>query len=339
MTESVAPYIVFSCNAHLAKEEDNNNNDESTAVKQVRRMSTPSAKSSLADLSKVIAELTSLSIYGPADELAIQFMFLLGTVVAVEGVISSGKTTFLVLLQRYFTEVLRLPFIGCLEHPDAAMRKAFYRYLKQLIHPNPMAFPFQMDMLRQRIKTNSDALAAAGRKNGIGNHAGQPASVWTDRSLWGDAVFFAMHRADGNISAEQAEVYFSVLKSNSPYQYDFVVFLDVPAQVAHSLCTKHRKHEDELDIPVEYFNRLRMAYYMQLRAQALTGNARIVYFYNEPFVEPQKVLKCLRVAPSCTRVREIFEAAPEIDDNSTPVQVHSAFQFVRQQYEIIWNKN
>lgn len=288
-------------------------------------------------LCKAIAALTSSGSILPSDEHGWgRFAFLLGKVIAVEGVISAGKTVLLQLMEDHFKTKLRLPFVKFLENPNPEALKQFYEELDKGTKPNPVAYEFQLGMLYQRMKINSDAAAAAGRMLSNGVTGQRLTSVWTDRSLFGDAVFFAMHRANGNINARQEKQYLSILKANGPFYYDMLLFLDVSATRAHDLCTRHRKNKDELNIPREYFIDQRRAYYIEMREQALTENVRIAYFYNDPWVCPEEVLRCLQVAPTRRQTKEIFAAAQQLTWHSTEADIDAAYAVVRAKYEAIW---
>jgi hypothetical protein len=188
-------------------------------------------------------------------------------------------------------------------------------------------------MLGQRQLVCEASLATAGRRNNYGNSSGKPTIVWNDRSLFGDAIFASVNYARGNMTVEEWKVYLSILKSKSPYKYDHILFFDVDAERAHFLNQEHRKDPAEARIPLEYFEHLRLAYYLQLREQALSGQARIVYFFNLPFVNPRFVLECLVKAPSLPKVKKIFETAPILDGQASPKQVSDAFAIIRKAYE------
>jgi deoxyadenosine/deoxycytidine kinase len=131
---------------------------------------------------------------------------LLNTINAVEGIVCSGKSTFLKHLQDYakgidfHSEVL-------LENPLKSFLKLFYADMKKY------AFSFQLDMLRQRQRCNERSLDLASKGN----------AVWNDRSMIGDPVFFILHLTKGNISAEEAVTYKEAIRSMGPYHYDRVL--------------------------------------------------------------------------------------------------------------------
>jgi len=200
------------------------------------------------------------------------------------------------------------------------------------------ALAMQLDMLRQRQHVNEQSLALAGRKNMYGNSSGRACVVWNDRSLWGDAVFAALNHKLGNMDRDDYEIYLSVLKAGGPYQYDSIVFFDVEASRAHFLNQEHRKDPAEHGIPLSYFEQGRLSYFMQIRQQALSGRASIIYIYNDPWVEVSHVLDKLLVQPSTDKVREIFEAAPELHDNATEAEVSAAFRPIREAYDAYYKE-
>jgi deoxyadenosine/deoxycytidine kinase len=238
----------------------------------------------------------------------------------------------LTLVEKYFRAEVGLECRVLTETPDPEMLKLFYSDMGRY------AFAMQVDMLRQRQAVNDASTAIAGRSNHYGNSSGRPCVVWNDRSLWGDAVFASVNYKLGNMSDAEFSAYRSILASRGPYKYDRIVFFDVEAKRAHFLSQEHRKKAAEQGIPLAYFEQLRLAYFMQLRAQALTHRAKIIYVYNEPFCEIDHVLKMMIHAPTNSMVAEFFESAPDLKDEATSEEVSAAFARVRKSYEAFYAK-
>lgn len=271
-------------------------------------------------LASAIAASTGEAFSAPNPEAA-RWAPLVNAVVAVEGIICAGKSTLLGAVDAR----LREAGLGCRvlhETPDPGLLGLFYSDMARY------GFALQLDMLRQRQAINRLAHSLSGRSPG-----GPPLGgiVWTDRSLWGDAVFACVNYVRGNISPAEFEVYRSVLDRGGPYQYDFVVFLDVEVPRALDLCRgRDRGESGELR---GYFETLRLTYYLQLREQGRRGLARVVYVRNDPFVSAEDVLVRLLRAPSVDLVRAMFESAPDLEGDASPEQVAQAFASVRGMYD------
>ncbi|CAH6421426.1 Hypothetical protein UVM_LOCUS489 [uncultured virus] len=95
----------------------------------------------------------------------------------------------------------------------------------------------------------------------------------------------------------------------------------------------HRKNPAEEGLPLAYLQQLRLAYYLQLREQALTGRCRIAYVHNEPFADVELVLDRMLRAPSGAAVRALFADAPALGDEASAAQVSAAFARVRAAYD------
>jgi deoxyadenosine/deoxycytidine kinase len=282
----------------------------------------------LTDLSAAVARFTALrNMFSRPNELQTRYAMIMNSVIAAEGIICAGKSAFLRLVKEYLITECQLHSHVVFETPCDSLLALFYRDMKKY------ALTLQLDMLRQRQHTNEISLALAGRKDSYGNSSGKPCIVWNDRSLWGDAVFAMLNFQMGNMTKEEFSVYTDVISSKGPYLYDYIVFFDVEAERAHYLCQNHRKNKSETGIPLEYFQKQRRAYYFQLRDQALLGQARIVYIYNDPWVLPRQALDRLVYAPTVDQVCQMFQRAPKLDDDASEAEVSAAFAGVRKQYD------
>lgn len=285
----------------------------------------------LEELSRLISEYTIRGVFSCPNELTTRYSPLLNTIIAAEGIICAGKSTFLKLVGPYLKDSCNLNSSVLCETPNRELLAAFYKDMKRY------ALTMQIDMLRQRQHVNDASMALAGRKDSYGNSSGRACIVWNDRSLWGDAVFATLNYTVGNMTRDEFNIYLSILQSHGPYVYDFVVFFDVEAARAHYLNQEHRKDPAEAGIPQWYFEKLRLAYYMQLRDQALSGRARIIYIYNEPWAEIHHVLDKIIRAPSTRLVRDFFDAAPALNETSSSEDVSEAFGAIRTSYDAYYN--
>lgn len=180
---------------------------------------------------------------------------LLNTINAIEGLICSGKTTFLERVQEYLNGI-SLSSHTIFETPSKHFLQLFYSDMRKY------AFSFQMDMLRQRQRCNEISLSLAGRCDQYGVTSGKPSIVWNDRSMIGDPVFFMLHLVKKNITPEESVVYSKVLESMGPYRYDRVIFFDVEAEEAVRRSEERRRKTGDPPIPLDYMRELRCAYYV-----------------------------------------------------------------------------
>jgi hypothetical protein len=119
----------------------------------------------------------------------------------------------------------------------------------------------------------------------------------------------------------------------------------VEPERAHDLVINHRKTESERDIPLSYLQDLRRAYLVQLRAQAATGNVRILLMRNQPhFLYPQEVLDALEKAPSAPEVCALFDEAeagtlsPVDYGTASPAEISGAFNRLHGAYHAYYHK-
>ena len=254
-----------------------------------------------------------------STEEQLKYAALLNTNNAVEGLICSGKSTFLEKADAYFCN-LNIKSHNLLEQPSKPYLELFYSDM------NRYAFSFQMDMLRQRQRCNEIS-------TDIITKSGSASIVWNDRSMIGDPVFFMLQCEKNNITKQEREVYLDTFKKMGPYRYDRVLFFDVEASEAHKRSKVRNEKTGDPEIPLAYLEELRCAYYRQMRALALSGQARIIYVYNMPFQTIPDVLEKMLDGPSNEKTKEIFMLSPDLNASATEQDVSQAFGVIRKAYD------
>ena len=267
-------------------------------------------------------------LFRTPSTLQLIYQQVLNSLTAIEGGICAGKTYLLKLLMLHVNEVLgNDTCVVLFETPASVLLNDYYRDRRRY------ALTLQLDMLRQRQAINQQALALVGRKDSVGNSSGKPRVVFTDRGLGGDIIFaIGNHMAD-DINNNEWEIYASVIRSGGSYIYDRVVLLDTSPERAKHICDTTRQVEKGIEL--EYLQKLRMLHYVVFRAYATSREhpMRIIYIYNEPWIEPQTIMDRQIRAPSFETVRHIWEQAPELDVSATPQQIDQAFSIIRAGYD------
>lgn len=157
------------------------------------------------------------------------------TVVTIEGIIGSGKTT----LCRALSQISEGRW-DVLEEPVAENP-----YLEKFYQDMPRwALEMQIHLLWRRFDLHQRAVWGDG-------------PVLMDRSIYGDTCFARLHRAAGNIDELGIETYLGLWRSMSRFlRYpDVVVFLDVAPVVALRRVTE-RARGCETGLTVEYLEAL-----------------------------------------------------------------------------------
>ena len=166
-----------------------------------------------------------------------------GSVVWIEGIIGSGKST----LTKAVADRLRLrPLYEPVD--DNPLLAKFYN------DPKKYAFPMQMLLMARRYAMQQLAAWEA-------VHGTDFKGAVVDRGLPGDRVFCKLHIAAGNIEPEFWDVYetfYKIMSLNLPTP-SVLVFLDVEPEIAFERMQK-RARAAENGVPLEYLRKLRRGY-------------------------------------------------------------------------------
>lgn len=253
----------------------------------------------MADLLSSIASYTSAGVFQPVPELVRRFQTLSGCIIAIEGGIGVGKST------AAQSVVAFLNSIGieavCLEELfNKTLLEMFYEGNEDRTAPN-YAFPFQLSMLKDCQRNFERAMWESGKRGG-----GKRKVVVIDRTIWGNAVFAALHCHAGNLSEKEFQSYVDDLKSVGPYKIDYVIYLDLAPETAlRRIALRGRKAEKSCGI--DYLRELDRAYYAMVYHQMVSGHSNITVIANDIFVEPEYVLRAITQKP-----RGAFSFAPDL---------------------------
>jgi deoxyadenosine/deoxycytidine kinase len=161
--------------------------------------------------------------------------------VAVSGMMASGKTSLIDLLQEQFQAVGYQVQVFH-ETFDPKLLSRFYD------DPAQWAFALQMDMLQRTIQRYEAArLILSAKPNTI---------VLIDGTLQSNRVYADMHRRNGLICAEQMATYDEQVSSSIDLAPDMELLSDITAEEALERILK-RHRSCELEIPIEYLKHLR----------------------------------------------------------------------------------
>jgi deoxyadenosine/deoxycytidine kinase len=217
-----------------------------------------------------------------------RFRQLAGRIIAVEGGIGVGKTT----AARSVVSTLNSLGIEAVfleETFNDRLLKLFCEGAADKSKPN-YAFAFQLSMLKDCQQNYERAMWESGQ------YGGKQRVVVVDRTVWGNAVFAALHCEEGNITMEEWQVYLESLKKNSPYHIDHVVYLDLDPKKALKRISQ-RGRNAEKSYSLEYLQKLDRAYYAQVYAQITSGHSNITMINNDVFVDAEYILRAITLPP------------------------------------------
>jgi deoxyadenosine/deoxycytidine kinase len=243
-----------------------------------------------------ISACTLTEAWQVADPARRRWRSLLGGIYCLEGTISAGKTT----LGREMSQQLAQKGLGGWfgeEHVNSAMLKLFYDEMERIEKlrreaggavvgkRNRYAFSLQIAMLEACKSSYQAALEVTRGRAGI---------AVMDRTVFGNAVFAAMHADDGNLTPAEFGAYLSLMGEDrrAPYRTDRIVYVDAAPSVAHER-RRLRGRQGEEAIPLAYFEKLEKAYYFQLHAQATQRTSRVIVVQNDRFVDAPRALDLL----------------------------------------------
>lgn len=171
----------------------------------------------------------NLRKYGPC---------LRGKVLIVEGLISAGKSTAGLELEKFAKEL----GIPCKLFPEPLIEGFLGLFLGD---QKKYAFAFQIGMLVKRQAIYREAFELS--KQGY--------FCIIDRSLHGDYCFAMMHKNSGNITDTEWKAYLDVLHSEQFEHPDYVVYLETTPNNAFKRCI-NRARKGENSYTLKYFQEL-----------------------------------------------------------------------------------
>ncbi len=170
-----------------------------------------------------------------------------GSLIWVEGIIGSGKTTF----AQEVSSRLNLHYLG---EPVGDGHTGNPYLAKFYQDPKTHAFAMQIFLLHRRYMMQQ---LAANEATGLFGYAG----AILDRSLCGDLVFAKMLMRDGHISELDYQTYLLCYNTmcHTLHPPTLMVFLDATAQTAHDRMRK-RNRAAESSVSLEYLTDLHTGY-------------------------------------------------------------------------------
>ena len=197
-----------------------------------------------------------------------KYKFLRGSMIIIEGNISSGKST----LCRSVVNYLNRIGLKAKLYDEPILSSYLDLFLTDM---KKYAFGFQMSMLieRQCLYRNAQVFSDDG---GI---------AIIDRSMHGDKVFALLHYKNGNIKPKEMNSYddvFSRLKFKAP---SFVLYLEVDPEILAERCDRRNRGCESSVYSLEYFKNLSQIY-DDVIPNMTTTNGIIRFDWNED-IEPE----------------------------------------------------
>jgi deoxyadenosine/deoxycytidine kinase len=270
--------------------------------------------------------ITSYSIHGifqnSSDEMK-KYSQLKGRIIAIEGPIGVGKTTLGQSMAAYLNQI-GIPAIFLEEKYNIDFLELF---CKGTVGGKNYGFPFQMSMLNACQHNYLEAEWHSGKKS-----SGESKVVIVDRTIWGNAVFAAMHHEKGNITDDEFQVYLSCIKQYSPYKFDHIIYLDIDPKTSHRRI-QHRARESEKVYTLEYLQSLDRAYYYQIYTQLKANQSNILVLSNENFYESTIVLDKLIDIKSRKNFKYMSEYSPDKNDNLIFDDIRKGFELLCKHFD------
>lgn len=192
-----------------------------------------------------------------------KYKFLKGSIIIIEGNISSGKST----LGRYMSSYLNEIGIETKVFEEPILQSYLDLFLNDM---KTEAFGFQMSMLIERQCLYERAIKFT-ENGGV---------ALMDRSFFGDKVFAILHNEAGNISQKQMSVYedvFSRMKFKPP---SFVIYLEVDPKINVQRCNVRSRSCESTSYSLEYFQGLNRIYNLII-PQMSSENGIIRFDWND----------------------------------------------------------
>lgn len=192
-----------------------------------------------------------------------RFKFLKGSILVVEGNISSGKSTLTKDMAKFLNEIGIKAFV----YEEPILTTYLELFLSDM---KRYAFGFQMSMLLERQCLYDRAQQFAG--------AGGVAIV--DRGFYGDKVFAVLHHENGNISDKEMSVYEDVFSRMEFQAPSFVLYLEVDPAVNVHRCNIRSRGGECGAYTIDYFEKLNELYELMLD-QMTAENGILRFNWNE----------------------------------------------------------
>lgn len=257
-----------------------------------------------------------------------------GKMIANEGLIGAGKTKH----TNAVVESLRKKGINAHSFDEPVPSAPLTKYYA---NPDLEAYASQLLFAALRSGSNEAAQAFAGRfpteypvrdPNDVGCAMG-------DRTCIGDVMFAILVLLMGFMLMSEFD---AVLETYSKrFAFSAILFMDVSASRAEWVCKNIRCRPNEMEIPLNYFENLRLMHYAVMRALALRG-APVLYTYcddkpmsknNIAFLDAEATIKALMCCPEGDEVKALWaDTAEPVFGVTTEDDVSAELAKVRQRY-------
>lgn len=267
------------------------------------------------ELHKAVLKYSDAGTFQPTSEDVKKYSQCRGQMYSYEGPIGAGKTT----AGRNAAAMLNQIGVKAI-----FLEEKFNQEFLQLFLSDPAkyAFTFQISMLNACQRNYLEGLW----------YAKQGYVVIIDRTVWGNAVFAAMHVNNKNITNEEFKVYCSCINQYGPYKFDYVIYLDIDPETSMKRI-KQRGRGAEKSYTLKYLQELEAAYYHQIYTQMTSGHSDIMILSNDDFYDPSYILDRI-IDPKRKDAKEfIFEPdlSPETRNLSTK-DIREGFRRLREHF-------
>jgi deoxyadenosine/deoxycytidine kinase len=199
-------------------------------------------------------------------------------IVAVEGCIGAGKTTFIeksiAVLKKHFNKDA-FKFIVNDENININVLDLFLTSPSDI--KNPYAFTLQMLCLQSRME---DVRYLRSTSN---TETEERRIFLLDRSILGDIAFKMMHTLTGNMDEKEARAYDLTLE-NYPKKKecfpDVVIYLHVTTDVCLERINKRSRKGENDYYTIEYLDNLNASYMKILKGPSYIQNTMVVHIYD-----------------------------------------------------------
>lgn len=261
-----------------------------------------------------------------------EFAALEGMMIAEEGNLAAGKT----VLTRRLVETMERHGIRGKTFIEPVHEKVLDKYYA---NPDLEAYASQLLFAASRSNANEASQAFAGRTPTEYPLSDRPGCAIGDRTCIGDAMFLVMVLLKGYLLMDEFDAVLSVYSPR--FAFSVVLFMDISSVRAEFICKHIRCRANEKDIPLEYFEGLRLTHYALMRALAMRG-APVLYTYCDDrpmskeriaFLDPEDTLRAIIHCPRGDDVRRIWEDTAEpVYGVTTEEVVSRELAKVRQRY-------
>lgn len=184
-----------------------------------------------------------------------RYKFLRGSIIIIEGNISSGKST----LCKNIANFLNSIGLDTKLFEEPILDSYLDMYIKNM---KKYAFGFQISMLLERQKLFQQAEQFI-------EHGG---IAVMDRSTYGDKVFALLHHEQGNIDINEWNVYQDIFSRTIINRTNYFIYLNVNPDVNVRRCIQRNRGCEKDFYTLEYFQNLNNLYQKILTDVSLINN-------------------------------------------------------------------